>query len=296
MNSVTDLNIFVGVVKAGTISGASRRLGLSPASISKRLARLEEDIGVRLVNRSSRAMSLTEEGKTLYQKLLVILDDLDDAVASVSNAGDNARGTLKIASTSGLGKSRIATLIAEFATFHPDLMIQLYLGDHQTDFIREGFDVAITIGQPSDSTMIAKRLMKNRCYVCASPEYLANRPPIRKPADLKKHDCLILDTAGSFRDLWPLVGPNHREMVRVSGSLVTDNSETLRNWVLSGYGIAIKSEWDVQAELHNGRLVTLLEGYTVPNMDFYVIYGSRKNLPAKTRSFVDFIEENILTA
>ncbi|AJD48421.1 LysR family transcriptional regulator [Isoalcanivorax pacificus W11-5] len=293
MNSITDLSIFVGVVKAGTISGAGRRLGLSPASISKRLARLEEEIGVRLLNRSSRAMSLTEEGKILYHKLLVILDDLEEATSSVSRAGDNAKGTLKVASTVGLGKSRIASLIAEFSRNNPELVVQLYLGDKQIDFIREGFDVAIAIGQPSDSTMIAKRLLKNRCFVCASPEYLEGRSPIRKPSDLKKHECLILDSYGSFRDLWPLCGPNHREMVRVTGSLITDNSETLRNWVLSGYGIAIKSEWDVKNELRTGKLVTLLEGYTVPNMDFYIIYGSRKNLPAKTRNFVKFIEERI---
>ena len=288
--SIADLTTFVLVVRAGTITEAGRRLGLSTASISKRMTRLEDELGIRVLNRSSRAMSLTEEGKELYHRLVVILDDLDDSLSLAAKSGDNAKGVLRLISTSGLGRSRIAPLVAEFTMENPDLAVQLHLADKHIDLIRDGYDIAITVGQPADSTLIAKRLLRNRCYICASPKYLKKAPPLRTPGDLKRHHCLVLDCYGSYRDLWPINGPNHREMVRVSGNLVTDSSETLRDWLMDGLGIALKSEWDIQDELRTGSLVTLLEGYTVPNLDFYIVYASRKHLPAKTKEFVEFLE------
>lgn len=291
MNSIADLTTFVLVVRAGTLTEAARRLGLSAASISKRMTRLEAELGIRLLNRSSRSMSLTEEGKELYHRLVVILDDLDDSISAVARSGDNAKGVLRVVSTSGLGRNRIAPLVSDFTREHPELAVQLHLSDKHIDFIREGYDIAITIGQPADSTLIAKRLMRNRCYICASPDYIAKSPPLRRPSDLKRHRCLILDCYGSFRDLWPINGPHHREMVRVTGNLITDNAETLRGWLLDGQGIALKSEWDIEDEIKAGQLVTVLEGYTVPNLDFYVVYASRKNLPAKTKYFVNFLEQ-----
>lgn len=292
MNSIADLTTFVLVVRAGTLTEAARRLGLSAASISKRMTRLEEELGVRLLNRSSRSMSLTEEGTELYHRLVVILDDLDDSISAISRSGDNAKGVLRVVSTSGLGRNRIAPLVSEFTSEYPETAVQLHLSDRHVDFIREGYDIAITIGQPGDSTLIAKRLMRNRCYICATPEYLAKAPPLRRPADLKRHRCLVLDCYGSFRDLWPLSGPDNREMVRVTGNLITDSAETLRGWLLDGQGIALKSEWDVMEELQTGALVKVLDGYTVPNLDFYIVYAARKNLPAKTKYFIEFLEKH----
>lgn len=294
MKRITEFTVFVAVVKAGSLSEASGELSLSIASISKYLTRIEEQLGVRLLLRNSRGMKLTEEGADLYGKLDKLLLELNHAVLSVSSSREKPRGILKVTSTIGLGRQRIAPLISEFTAQHPDVSVQLYLGDRQVDLLNEGVDVAIGIGEPKDPALVAKRIMNNPCCVCASPKYLKRKRLPKRPSDLKQHECLVLDCHGSFGNNWILEDERGgRHTVKVSGSLTTDNSETLREWLLGGHGIAVKSMWDIKPYLDSGELVPLLPKYTVPDLDFYVMYAGRELVPARTRVFIDFLEKNM---
>ncbi|ASK33711.1 LysR family transcriptional regulator [Alloalcanivorax mobilis] len=294
MKRIAEFTVFVAVVKAGSLSEASRELNLSIASISKYVTRIEEQLGVRLLLRNSRGMRLTEEGADLYEKLDKLLAELNTAVQSVSSSRETPQGTLKITSTIALGRNRVAPLVSEFAASHRELSVQLFLGDRAVDLIGEDIDVAIAIGEPQDPTLVAKRIMSNPCCICASPKYLKRKRMPKHPMDLKAHECLILDCFGSFKDNWVLTderGGHHS--VKVSGSLITDNSETLKEWVLDGYGIALKSQWDIQDHLESGDLVPLLPKYKAPDLDFFMVYAGRDLVPAKTRAFIDFIENNV---
>lgn len=294
MNPMVDLDIFMAVVKAGTIAGAARELQLAPVSVKKRLLRLEAVMGVNLVQRVNRELGLTEPGKELYHRLLVIFDDLEKAIVSASGKGENIHGSLKVVSSLSIGKKQVESLILRFSSEHPQMVIHFHMEDKQVDFIRDGYDVAITIGQPSDSTMVAKRLVANRSYLVASPDYLRGKPPLNSPADLKDHACLVLDCHGSFRDSWPLRGDGRQEIMKVSPSMITDDSEVLHQWVMAGLGVAICSDLEIRQDMQGGRLVSVMNDYRLPNMDLYIIYAGRKNLPSRTRLFVEFIEQHIM--
>lgn len=294
MRRIADFAVFVAVVKAGTISEATNTLGLSVASVSKYIARVEKEVGVRLLVRSSRGLRLTEEGGTLFEGLEQLLADVEAVISRATESQTEPRGSLRVTSTIGLGRHRIAPLVSRFASLHPGLSVQLYLGDRDLDMFRDNLDVAITIGEPEDTSLVAKRLLRNPCFMCASPKYLKTHPPLKTLADLARHDCLVLDCHGSHRNQWALRDRRRRtQTVAVNGSLVTDNSETLRDWVLKGYGVALKSQWDIKDYLDSGELVRVLPSYAAPDMDFYVVYPSRDFMPAKTRTFIDFIQKNI---
>lgn len=293
MKRLADFTIFVAVVKAGTLSEASKVLDLSVASVSKHVSRIERQLGIRLLVRSSRGLKLTDEGRDLYENVERLIGELDTVVSKVSQAGQHPQGTLRIASSIGLGRKHIVPLVSEFSERYPELSVQLNFGELDPAASSHLVDVAIVLGEPQDSSMVARRLMSNPCVLCASPDYLARHPAPREPRDLQDHDCLILDCPGAFKDQWMLEdAAGKRHTVRVRGGLITDNSEMLREWVLEGRGIALKSLSDIQSQLDNGELVRLLPEYRAPDLDFYMVYAGRELIPAKTRAFVDFIEEN----
>lgn len=294
MKRIADFAVFVAVVKAGTISEATNILGLSVASVSKYIARVEKEVGVRLLIRSPRGLKLTSDGEALYEGLQHLLVEVDSVIEQVTESQTEPRGALRITSTIGLGRRRISPLVSYFASQYPNLSVQLYLADQPLDMFRDNLDVAITIGEPEDASMVAVPLLHNPCVMCASPEYLKKRPALRTLADLARHDCLVLDCHGAQRDHWVLRDSRGRtHALDVSGNLVTDNSETLRDWVLNGYGVALKSEWDIKKYLDAGELVRVLPKYKAPDMDFYIVYPTRDFLPAKTRIFLEFLQENI---
>ncbi|MCG8391552.1 MAG: LysR family transcriptional regulator [Pseudomonadales bacterium] len=292
MKLIKEFSVFVQLVRAGKMTSAADVLGMSPATISQRLRHLEKELGVRLVNRNSRALNVTDEGRALFERLNTLMDDLESTADSVAQLAKGPHGNLRVWSTMGLGRNRIALLVKEFVARYPDVPVQLFLGDRPYDFVSEGLDVAIAIGQPEDSALVARKLMENRCYLVASPDYLATHPKINEPQDLREHECLILDCYGSFKDFWPFFDKDdNRHTVKVTGRLHTDNSEVIRQWALDGMGVALKSAWDIQAFIDDGRLVEVLPEFRPPPLDFYVVYPERKYIPAKTRAFVEFLFE-----
>jgi DNA-binding transcriptional LysR family regulator len=290
-DSVYEMSVLAKVVAAGSLSAAARDLGVSTAVVSRRLAALEARLGVRLVNRTTRRLALTDEGASYHEACTRILAEIEDADAAAAARRVEPQGVLKVALPASFGHKHIAPLIPPFAARYPKIQLALSLSDRTVNVIEEGFDLVIRIGQLEDSSLAARKLAPNRRVVCASPEYLRTHDAPRTPADLLLHNCL---TTTDLHMNWEYKGPDgKRGMVRVSGHYACDNWEVLREWALAGLGVALKSTWDVRLQLEGGSLVPLLPGYDFgTDVAIYAIYPHRRYLPAKTRVFIDYLAES----
>ena len=287
-NTFQEMEVFSKVVAAGSLSAAARELGLSPALISRRLAGLEARLGVRLINRTTRSLRLTDEGAGYYDTCTRVLAEIEEADAAVSAGRVEPQGALKVAMPASFGHQHLAPLIPEFASRYPQVRLALSLSDRNVNVIDEGFDLAIRIAHLEDSSLAARRLAPNRRVVCASPAYLERHGTPRTPQDLAQHNCL---TANDFVMSWDYKEPDGRPgSVRVSGRYACDNWEVLREWALAGMGVALKSTWDVHRHLEDGSLVCVCPGYTFgSDVAIYAVYPHRRFLPAKTRVFIEFL-------
>jgi len=287
-NPFEEMAAFAKVVASGSLSGAARELGLSPALISRRLAALEARLGVRLINRTTRSLHLTDEGASYHEVCARVLAEIEEADAAVSARRVEPQGALKVALPASFGHQHVAPLIPEFALRYPKIRLALSLSDRSVNVIEEGFDIAIRIAELEDSSLAARRLAPNRRVVCASPEYLKRHGTPRVPDDLLHHNCL---TTNDFSMSWAYRGPDGRRgAARAAGSYACDNWEVLREWALAGLGIALKSTWDVYRQLAEGSLVALFPGYTFhSDVAIYAVYPHRRHLPAKTRVFIEYL-------
>lgn len=291
MDPLNDMAVFVKVVGAGGLSAAARELGLSPAMVSKRLSRLEARLGGRLLNRTTRRLSLTEEGARYYERAAQILAEVEEAEALVGAGRVAPRGTLRVSAPAAFGRRHVAPLVKDFTARYPELRIHLDLDERIVDLVEDGFDVAIRIAELEDSTLVARKLAPNRRVVCASPEYLRRHGTPATPADLARHNCLVVTTRDSRQDLWPFAGPDGPQTVRVSGMLTCNNGEVIRQWALDGLGLALKSTWDVGEDLREGRLRAVLAEHVQGGVSVYAVYPHRQYLPAKVTAFVDYLQQ-----
>jgi DNA-binding transcriptional LysR family regulator len=289
-NTLQEITVFARIVGTGSLSAAARDLGMSPAVVSRRLAALEARLGVRLVNRTTRSLHLTDEGAAYYETCNRVLADIEEADAAVTAVRAEPRGVLRIALPAAFGHQHVAPLIPRFAERYPDVQLALSLSDRTVNLVEEGFDLAVRIADLADSSLAARKLAPNRRVVCASPAYLAEHREPRTPEDLLQHNCLSTD----FTMNWDYRDPDGRAgSVRVSGRYACDNWEVLREWALAGLGVALKSTWDVRRHLEDGSLVSLLPGYTfASDVAIYAVYPHRRYLPAKTRAFIEFLAES----
>lgn len=286
MENIGDLEIFARVVETGSLSAAGRVLGFSPAMISKRLKRLEEQLGTRLMQRTTRQISLTEAGQGFYERVLAILASVEEAKDFISRRSGQARGMLKISAPTSFGRMHIAPHINGFMQENPDLGIQLVLSDEFVDIVGQGYDLAIRIGELSESSLVARKLAPVRRILCASPAYVAIHGSPQSLADLADHVCLPPHN----NDVWKLEGPDGAVLIRPTGPLQTNSSEVIREAVISGAGIALRSTWDIGPELADGRLVQVLPNYeSSRNVAIHALYASRQFLPAKVRVFIDYL-------
>src|SRR4051812_15951010 len=254
-----EMAVFSKIVGAGSLSAAARELGQSPALVSRRLAGLESRLGVRLVNRTTRSLSLTVEGTRYYEACARVLADIEEADAEVAAGRVEPRGALKVALPASFGHQHVAPLIPKFAERYPKVELALSLSDRSVNVMDEGFDVAVCIADLRDSSLAARRLAPNRRVVCASPAYLAAHGTPRTPEDLAKHSCLVVS---DFTANWEYKTRDGRSTsVRVQGRYACDNWEVMRQWALAGLGIALKSTWDVYRQLDDGSLIALLPEY-----------------------------------
>ncbi|OAI52032.1 hypothetical protein AYO46_06900 [Betaproteobacteria bacterium SCGC AG-212-J23] len=282
------MTVFARVVGAGSLSAAARELGLSPALISRNLAALEARLGVRLINRTTRSLHLTDEGASYYEACSRLLAEVDEADAAVAAGRVEAQGVLRVALPASFGHLHVAPRIPAFAAQYPKVRLALSLSDRSVNVIEEGFDIAVRIAELEDSSLAARKLAPNRRVVCASPDYLARHGTPRLPEDLIHHNVL---TTSDFAMSWDFKDPRGKpSTVRVGGRHACDNWEVLREWALAGLGIALKSTWDVYQHLQDGSLVELFPGYAFhSDVAIYAVYPHRRHLPAKTRVFIEFL-------
>ncbi|MBC8637038.1 LysR family transcriptional regulator [Caballeronia sp. EK] len=281
-----DVGLFMRAAALANLSAAAREFGLSPAVASARIAGLERMLGARLLHRTTRRVSITQEGEIFAAHARELLDAADAARASVGQAREHPHGRLRVTMPSSLGRQHISPLIPAFLRAYPGVSVDLRMTDQIVDLIDEGIDLAIRIGALKDSTLVAKKLASNRRVLCASPAYLAERGTPRHPADLAGHECVIL---ADQRD-WSFVTPTGVIDVRVSGRLVTDNGEVIRDALAAGVGIGLKSTWSVAPLIASGELVTLLDDYPLAQtVAIWAVYPSRAFVPPKTLAFIDFL-------
>lgn len=284
--SLTDMEIFARVVTAGSMSAAGREMGLSPAVVSKRIRRLEERLGARLMQRTTRQIALTEEGQGFYERLVGILASIEEAEAFVSRRNTKPRGTLKVSAPTSFGRMHIAPHFGQFMDANPDLTVSLTLSDEFVDLVGDGYDLAIRIAELENSSLIARRLADARRVLCASPEYLDRHGTPASIADLGDHNCLFT----THQDIWRLEGPEGAIQTRVSGNIQTNSSEVVTEAALAGLGIALRSTWDIGQHLQGGSLRVILPNYrTSQRVGIYAVYPSRRFLPIKVRAFIDFL-------
>ena len=264
---------------------------MSPALVSRRLAALEARLGVRLINRTTRSLHLTDEGAAYYETCTRLLAEIEEADAAVSAGRADPRGILRVALPASFGNQHVAPLVPRFVARYPDVQLSLSLSDRNVNVVEEGFDLAIRIADLADSSLAARKLAPNRRVVCASPAYLQRKGTPRTPEDLAQHNCL---TTTDFSMNWDYRDPDGKAgSVRVTGRYACDNWEVLRDWAVAGLGIALKSTWDVRRHLEDGSLVSLLPGYTfATDVAIYAVYPHRRHLPAKTRAFIEFLAES----
>ncbi|MBF0218396.1 MAG: LysR family transcriptional regulator [Gammaproteobacteria bacterium] len=286
VESISDLMVFTRAVKEGSLSAAGRELGISLAVASKRLQRLEEQLGVRLLNRSTRQLSLTNEGTEYYHYCVRILAELEEGEEMVTRGNKEPKGNLKVTVPAAFGRLHIAPLVPEFLKRYPAIRLTLHLTDTLVDIIDQGYDLAVRIGELKDSSLVAKSIGRDRRVVVATPSYLASYGSPRSPLDLSTHNALLFAST----DHWSFTGPNGEDVsVKVSGNLDTNNCDALREAIYADLGLALRPMWDVWQDLHSGKLIRLLPDYTPPAYPINAVYPSRRLMPKKTRIFIDHL-------
>ncbi len=290
MDRLTSLTVFGRVVETGGFSAAARRLNMSATMVSAHVQALEDHLGARLLNRTTRKVSLTEIGRAYYERAVQILADLDDADRMAGALQEAPRGTLRLHTSGHIGRF-LSPVLAEALTAFPDLTIELTTGERMIDMVEEGFDLAIRTLPPPDSSLIVRQLTPWRHLLCCSPGYLERHARPQTPDDLAAHNCLRY-AFYPYGDDWRFEHPDGRAVsVRVGGNYVTNNAETLRYLALSGHGLFLAPTFMVGEDLRDGRLVRLLTDYRPLEFAICAIYPHRHHLSAKVRSFIDLLAD-----
>ncbi len=282
------MRTFVGVVSEGSFSGAAKRLEMSPQLVSKYVAQLESRLGARLINRSTRRLSITEVGQAYYERCQVILADIDEMESAVGDAVAEARGTLRINAPMTFGTMHLSKAIAEYQCLQPAVTVDLTLDDRVVDIVSEGYDIAIRIGQLRESSLVARKLAPVRLVVCGAPDYLAERGVPNSPRDLKDHDCLRY-TLSSDAARWRFKDGERTQDVEVKGSFLANNGDAIRLAALAGKGLILQPTFIVGDDIRAGRLTHILEAFEAEPMAVYAVYAHRQYLSGKVRTFVDFL-------
>ena len=292
MDTLTAMRYFVRVVDSGSFSEAARQLGKSKALLSKYVAELEDELGARLMHRTTRTLSLTEVGQNYLQRSRELLREFDQLEASVRNASTEPRGELRITAPQNFGELILAPKLREFYAAYPEISIDLKLEDRFADIVNEGLDVAIRIAELSDSSLVARRLRPIRLLTYASPAYLSANGWPRQPDDLRTHQCII-DTNLSSPRSWMFRIDGERTAVNVNGPIRVNSPLAARELALAGGGIALSPDFVVTSQIADGSLVAVLESFEVYELALYIMYANRRNLSAKVRCFVDFISDSL---
>jgi DNA-binding transcriptional LysR family regulator len=288
MGQFRQISTFVDVVAKGSLSAAARAEGIAPAVIGRRLDALEQRLGVKLLQRTTRKLALTNEGAAFLEDCQRILTELEDAEAAVAERSARATGHLLVSAPAGFGRQHVAPLLPSFLSEHRDVRATLNLNDRVVDIIGEGVDVAIRIASLSDSSLVGVKLADNQRVLVATPAYLKRHGTPRSLDDLGKHNCLAISSDGSQRG-WTFRQEGKIVTLKVSGNMGCNDGAVLHDWVLAGRGLAWRSMWEVGGDIEAGRLRTVLDEYAAPGNDIYAVFAQRNHLPLRIRAFVDFL-------
>jgi DNA-binding transcriptional LysR family regulator len=301
MSKLKQLESFVSVAARGSLTAAAHAEGVAPAIMGRRLDALEERLGVKLMLRTTRRITLTHEGSAFLEDCQRLLSDLANAEASVSAGGVKASGHLRITAPAGFGRRHVAPLVPKFYGLHPEVTISLNLSDRVVDIAGEGFDCAVRVGDMPDSSLVSVRMADNRRLCVATPAYLARHGTPQTPAELSRFHCLTLSSDASQTRGWsfqvPVPGVPGTEVIymRPAGPLDCSDGQVLHDWCLAGHGIAWRSIWEVEAEIAAGALVAVLEDFSAPPNGVYAVFPQRKHLPLRVRLWIDFLKERYST-
>lgn len=290
-----ELEVFVAVVEAGGFSAAAKRLEATPAAVSRRIKGLEQRLGVRLLQRTTRKIRLTEAGELYFREVRAMLADLRAVEQRLDEVTGQATGELRIAAPMSFGQRRLAPLLPQFALAHPKLSISLILEDRETDIVGEGFDLALRIAYPSDSSFVSRPITTIPRYLVASPDYIARRGKPNSPEDLLQHDCLHYSVI-SEREEWSFGGSNREESILIKGSYCANNGDVLAEAAIQGLGITLLPDFIIDEALAEGRLVRVLEDWERAPLTLSVLYPSRRHVPAKTRLLIEYLITNLQAA
>jgi LysR family transcriptional activator of dmlA len=288
-----ELAFFVLLAKHANLSATARELDLTPPAVTKRLAALEQRLGVRLVNRTTRRLSLTSEGEIYLAHASRILTEINEMEDLVSSSRATPRGLLRVNAPLGFGRTTLAPLMSEYARRNPEVEVQLEVTDRPVDLVEQGFDLAVRFGELPDTRLSARRILPNRRFLCASPAYLQKHGAPQTLSDLSGHRCIIHRQNDDAYGIWRFTRNRKTEVVKVHGALSSNDGDIVLGWALDGHGLLIRSEWDLVKYLESGRLQVVLPAYKLPEADLFAFYPSRRNLSARVRTFIDFLVAEI---
>ena len=290
MDRLKQIESFVAVATKGSLTAAAHAEGVAPAVIGRRIDALEERLGVKLLVRTTRRITLTHEGSAFLEDAQRVLGELVNAEASVSAGGVKASGHLRVTAPAGFGRRHVAPLVPRFVADHPDVSVSLNLSDRVVDIVNEGFDCAVRVGDLPDSSLVSLRLADNRRLCVASPQYLERAGTPRHPSDLARHDCLPLSSDASQTRGWAFTVDGEVAHLRPHGRLDCSDGQVLHDWCLQGLGIAWRSTWEVEDDIAAGTLVTVLDEHAAPPNGIYAVFPQRRHLPLRVRLWIDFLK------
>jgi len=287
-----DLQLFCEVARRSSFIAAASETGLSPAHVSKRIATLEEQLGVKLFNRTTRRVNITSDGEAAFAWAQKILEDVGAMVDALSGGQREPQGTLRLCTSLRLGREHIAPILSLLRRQYPALEVWLELLDRRADLIADNFDIDIRVGEVQEKHLIAHRIAESTRVLAAAPDYLARRGAPKVAADLAQHDCLLFRSRDDRFGVWRLVGPNGAETVKVTGPMASNHSDIVRQWAHDGHGIIMASAWDIAGSLANGALVRVLPAWHQP-ADIWAVTAVRSSTSARVRTCVAFLREQL---
>lgn len=290
LDSLSGMAVFAKVVEARSFTAAAAELGMSKSAVSKQISRLEDRLGARLLNRTTRRLSLTETGAAFYDRCARVVAEAQEAELAVTNLQSEPRGTLRVNAPMSFGHLHIAPAIPDFLTRYPEVRVDMTMNDRFVDLIDEGFDVAIRIARLTDSSLIARRLAPDRRVLCGAPAYFAKHGEPRTPDDLATHNCLSYAYV-SDTDQWQFIDGEGTRAVSVRGNLRANNGDAIRQALLAGLGVAVLPAFIVGPDVQAGRLKEVLSDYLPNRASVYAVYPHSRHLSAKVRVFVDFLAD-----
>lgn len=290
---IDNIRLFLTIAEKGSLVAAGREAGLSATTVSERLAALEAHYGVVLFNRTTRSLSLTDEGRTLLNGAKIVLGEIEELDARIRHGAETLSGPIRISAPIDIGRSIVSRVISSFTADHPEISIELALSDGYVDIVGQGFDLALRFGAVTDSSLRTRTLGHFRRIVCAAPSYIAANGAPQTPAELTQHNCLIMRFGTTLDNVWRFESDTKPQTVTVRGNKIVNDGSLVRQWALEGHGIILKSELDVTPDLQTGRLVALLEGFATHPNPLQMMFPPGRAQPRRVRAFAEVLSSTM---